>query len=96
MMGVLEVMSNSEFIKKFAESLCDSFGSDEINNIENKLYIALNGYRLEHDSTAISVNVEYDNEWYIKKFLAIKIVNGCSNKTINYYKLILDAVFKKN
>ena len=88
-------MSNSEFIKKFAESLCDSFGSDEINNIENKLYIALNGYRLEHDSTAISVNVEYDNEWYIKKFLAIKIVNGCSNKTINYYKLILDAVFKK-
>lgn len=88
-------MNNGEFIKKFAESLCDSFEGEEINKIENKLYIALEGFRLERDSTAISVKVEGNNDWYIKKFLAIKIVNGCSKRTINYYKLILGNVFNR-
>lgn len=88
-------MDKSGFIKDFSASLTEYFDSKSISVIENMLFIALNKYRLEEEDTSLSINVEHDNEWYIKRFLAIKIVNGCSPKTIKYYTTVLDAVFSK-
>ena len=69
------------------EDICMYLGAKNINiqDIKNELYIVVNNYAVEKETTEI---VEYEgdvNEILIKRFLASKTIQGCTQRTIRFY-----------
>lgn len=64
------------------------WSDDEKKKIKNALIIALNDYDIvmkDKNATALTTTFEMPNEWYVKQFLAIKLVKGLSNNTLRNY-----------
>ena len=69
---------------------------EEKKKIENALIIALNDYDIQQkdaNATALTTTFEMPNEWYVKQFLAIKMVKGLSNNTLRSYNGYLHRFF---
>lgn len=74
------------------EDLSKDFNEDQLNIIKNKLFIVLNDYNIEKKTTAIAV-IENEDLNKIAMFFVSKKVEGCSDKTIEYYKIVLKKFF---
>lgn len=73
-----------EVISKIILSIADDVSID-IGELKSKLYIAMNGYNVSLESTEIVVREENKNEWYFKKFIMTKTVQGLSERTLAQY-----------
>nr|DAW31873.1 MAG TPA: SITE SPECIFIC RECOMBINASE XERD [Caudoviricetes sp.] len=74
----------SELIEKIILSLSDVVGIN-IGDLKSRLYMAMNGYSIGRENTQIVVREEDKNEWYFKKFIMTKTVQGLSEKTLAQY-----------
>lgn len=77
----------SDAREMLVEDICMYLGAKNINiqDIKNELYIVVNNYAVEKETTEI---VEYEgdvNEILIKRFLASKTIQGCTQRTIRFY-----------
>lgn len=74
------------------EELSGDFNDDQLITIKNKMYIVLNDYNIEKKTTALAV-IENEDLNKIAMFFVSKKVEGCSDKTIDYYKIVLKKFF---
>lgn len=74
----------SELIEKIILSLSDVVGIN-IGDLKSRLYMAMNGYSIGKENMQIVVREEDRNEWYFKKFIMTKTVQGLSEKTLEQY-----------
>lgn len=78
--------SGIEPIISEVERMCVSFLSpDQIRQVSGVLSIALRDCKITKEETALSTQFAISNEEYVKRFLALKMVKGCSQKTIKAY-----------
>lgn len=89
-MLVMEVTyMNTEIIKEIEQSLLKYFDNAQMEIVHSTLVRCLKDVEIhfkEEDSLNIS---EYSNEELIDKFISAKEIEGCSQRTINYYKATL-------
>jgi site-specific recombinase XerD len=74
----------SELIEKIMISLSDAVIIN-IGDLKSRLYMAMNEYSIGKENTQIVVREEDKNEWYFKKFIITKTVQGLSEKTLAQY-----------
>ena len=88
-------MEKGDFIDSFIYSLSGFIEQEKITELKDRLYAALADYNLvsKDSETAVSCAVEYDNEWYLGRFLAIKSIAGASKKTLAYYRQTIGHMF---
>lgn len=87
-------MSTAEdFIKKFINSI-SSVSPNHLFEIEQKLSIALNDYELYKKESSLIPSENNTTSKAIKMFFVTKQVEGCSGKTLQYYKIIIRNFFK--
>jgi len=82
-------MNKVEFIQKVKQNLLGKFSAIEISEIANEIEASLTGISLVvmNDQS----NHE-ENDFYLSSFLASKRIEGCSEKTLNYYESTLDKL----
>lgn len=85
----------TEIINRLNEMLINSFSTEEIRKIELSLRSILYEYEIQKKQTAIAVYKGDSNERLIKKFLATKMVQGCTERTIKNYSQSLHQFCKK-
>ena len=80
----------NEIIERLNEMLISKYPADQVNEIEMLLRSILYDYDITKKETAVTVYSGDEDERAIKKFLATKLVQGCSQRTIKYYQSILN------
>lgn len=85
----------ANLIDMVGECLIGFMTPDQIQTLQGKLYLKLKDFDVVKQETALSTKFECDNDEYIKRFLAIKMVAGRSQKTIARYKVDLQAFFRR-
>ena len=63
--------------------------------VSNSLYITLQHYDIKKKSTDLVEYVPEDNDYYIKKFLVVKKIKGCTDRTISYYGKELPKILER-
>lgn len=58
---------------------------DNLSEFQLILPAKLQYYDVTKQETALALVFDRPNEWYLKQFIAIKMVKGLSNKTMHYY-----------
>lgn len=86
--------AKEELIVSFMAKCKECLNDVQAENISNILFICLNGYSVTKECNALSTNTVNPNEWYMKQFLAIKMIKGLSEKTLQFYKLTMLDLFK--
>ena len=77
-----------------SECCVEMLSAEQIQTLQGKLYLKLRDFDIVRRETALSTEFECDNSVYIKRFLAVKMVSGRSQKTIKRYKGDLQAFFR--
>lgn len=68
---------------------------EESNRLKNMLWMKLYNYSIQEiHETGIAVRDETINEQALRMFLVAKTVQGCTKRTLEYYKLVLMAFFR--
>lgn len=68
--------------------------TEYINKLEGVLIMALHDYSIEKQETALSTQVETPNEKYLFQFMAIKKINGLSERTLKVYSQEINYFFR--
>ena len=77
------------------QKLCMMLISKGIKDSDVEIDVILGDYEIQDRITDIVLRSEDRNEYLFKKFLTAKIVKGCTDRTIQYYKNILIFVFDR-
>ena len=64
-------------------------------DLKNDIQIILSGYEVQERSTEIALRNEDRNAYLIKKFIMSKIVKGCTERTVGYYRKMLEFIFER-
>lgn len=76
------------------ERLCIAFlAPEQIRQVTGVLGIALRDRVITKAETALSTEFAISNEEYTRRFLALKLVKGCSERTIDYYRETINRFF---
>jgi len=74
--------------------MLDGRGID-IGKVKEDIQIILSEYEVQERTTEIALRDEDRNEYLIKKFLVAKMVKGCTERTIQYYRKTLEFIFNR-
>lgn len=75
-----------EQVVRQVERMCIGFlDAEQIRQMSAALTIALQNRTISAEETAISTQFSISNEEYVRRFLAIKAVKGCADRTLRYY-----------
>lgn len=85
--------AKTKFIDDLTEKLVLNHPSELVNEIINIITVSLNDYDLNEKCTDIVV-VDTESQVLLKKFLATKMVEGKSPKTIHRYDYLLTRMLK--
>lgn len=83
-----------EIIDKLNFMLSENYSAEQISNIDTFLHVILHEYDIRKKETAVQVYQGNQDEILTKKFLATKMVKGCSRRTIKMYSNAL-LMFRK-
>ena len=76
-------------------SMCMRYNTEDIDSIRNELYIIMNDFEIIPRTTEIALLSEDRNEYLLKKFIISKMVKGCTERTVTYYKQTVSSVLQK-
>ena len=82
-------MNKDEVILVITNDMAKLLTNLQLEKLKNLLYSRLDNLKVEIDSNVENVDAIDENNIYITQFLASKEVEGCSKRTIKYYKDIL-------
>lgn len=71
-----------------------TFGNEITNKISNILDKKLYDFEVTKSCTALSTEVLNTNEWYLKQFIAIKMIKGLSERTLKRYRGDISCFFR--
>lgn len=86
--------ARTEFFEKII-SMCMKYNMNDINNIRNELYIIMNRFEITERTTEIALLSEDRNEYLLKKFIIAKVVKGCTERTVQYYKQTITFILQE-
>ena len=75
--------------------LCMMLISKGIKDSDIEIDAILGEYEVQDRTTEIAIRSEDRNEYLFKKFLTEKIVKGCTDRTIYFYRKSLDFIFER-
>lgn len=76
------------------ERMCVGFlAPDQIRQVAGVLGVALRDCVISKAETALSTEFAISNEEYMRRFLALKTVKGCTERTVRYYRMTLQKFF---
>lgn len=84
----------TELINKIVMGMYTDLGQELSKKLEATLYICLSGYDLTEKVTDIVKYEENETDRLVKKFIIAKKLKNCSDRTLKYYKVTLDKVFR--
>lgn len=67
----------------------------KIDGMQDRLYMILKDYEIKPMETAIALRNEVLNDQLVKRFLASKMVKGCTEKTISMYGMEVPRILLK-
>ena len=67
--------------------------NSQLKYLQAVLVECLSGVRITKDTNIDSINIEYNNEELLSKFIDSKKIEGCSEKTLKYYKTTILKLF---
>lgn len=76
----------SELTRELVERLTPFIDAQNLEDIKMQISICLSGYEISKSTTELDIYRGSVNEEIMKRFLAAKIAQGCSRRTIKYYK----------
>lgn len=59
---------------------------DALDNYKDRLTVILNKYEITNRETALAICNEDKNRQYMMEFLTAKAAEGCTNRTLNFYR----------
>lgn len=77
------------------QKLCMLLIEKGIQDADTDIDAILGEYEVQDRSTEVAILSEDRNEYLFKKFLTAKIVKGCTDRTIDYYKKTLIFAFDR-
>lgn len=86
-------MSNAR--EELREKLFMIFLKNGVQGADVEIDAILGEYEIQNRTTEIALLSEERNEYLFKKFLTAKIVKGCTDRTIDYYKKSLVFIFER-
>lgn len=88
------MQTEKEQVVRQIERMCVGFlTAEQIRQVSAAITIALQNRTISAEQTAISTQFAISNEEYVRRFLAIKAVKGCSERTLGYYTKQLRSFF---
>lgn len=81
--------------EELRQKLCMMLISKGVNDAEIEIDAILGEYEVQNRTTEVAIRSEDRNEYLFKKFLTAKIVKGCTERTIDFYKKILVFIFDR-
>ena len=78
--------TQSDFSASFLADCAGVFGKQTADRIATLLWKNLHGYKITPECTALVADATNPNEYYLKQFLAIKMIKGLSEKSLRRYK----------
>lgn len=88
-------MLKKDFIDKVIFRMTNIVHQEQLKVLENALYIELQDIDLLKQEHELSTEVQDIDAEIVKKFFISKMVEGCSERTLQYYKYVLIAFFAK-
>ncbi len=82
-----------EVLNNFIYSISYKYTSNQVEELKHLLVLSFNGYDVVRQEKNIMIPSEEQNQKLITMFLIAKKVEGCTNKTISFYKGVLNLVF---
>ena len=67
----------------------------DLSRTRSILIMALSGYQMQKTGTELVVYQGDNNEKLLQTFLVTKKVNGCTHRTIKYYKLTIEQFYRR-
>ena len=77
------------------QKLCMMLIGKGINDADIEIDAILGEYEVQDRVTEIAIRSEDRNEYLFKKFLTAKIVKGCTDRTVDFYKKELIFIFDR-
>lgn len=68
---------------------------DDMDGFKNELYIIMNEFEITARTTEVALLSEDRNEQLLKKFIMSKIVKGCTDRTIGFYKKTIEFILPR-
>ena len=88
-------MNEIDRIVSDMERLCVGFlTAEQIRQVGGALSIALRDCTITREEKALSTEFAISNAEYVNRFLVLKTVKGCSQRTIKYYRETLGKFFR--
>ena len=81
--------------EELRQKLCMMLIGKGINDAEIEIDAILGEYEVQDRTTEIAIRSEDRNEYLFKKFITAKIVKGCTDRTIDFYKKSLVFIFDR-
>lgn len=77
-----------ELIQRIVEEMDGFLCEEQVRRLRNAIHVVLNGYSIDRVMTD-KEQLREDNEQLLNAFLSAKKVEGCSEKTLDYYRVTL-------
>lgn len=77
------------------QKLCMLLIEKGIQDADTDVDAILGEYEVQYRTTEVAIRSEDRNEYLFKKFLTAKIVKGCTDRTIDFYKKTMIFVFDR-
>lgn len=81
--------------EELRNTLCLLLIQHGVSDPDIEVDIALNDFEITKRVTDVAIRFEDKNAFYIQKFLASKIVNGCSQRTVEYYSKSMNFILQR-
>lgn len=81
--------TREQFLTDIVTNLQFDFSNDQVILIRNKISVLMVPYDIVVRETALA-NFSQTNDYYVRRYLAVKGVDGCSDKTLQCYQYHID------
>ena len=78
----------NEIIREITQQMLPLLDNMELEQLQKVIKITLSNYELSKNNK--DVNVNYSNQYFVETFLGAKKIEGCSFKTLKYYRATIN------
>jgi site-specific recombinase XerD len=84
----------NDLVNGIVMDMYTDIGEDNARKLQQVLYMQLTGYEITTKSTEVGLYQKDETQELLKRFAIAKKLKGCSDRTVEFYKDILDHFFE--
>ena len=77
-----------QFVNEVQQLMLPYLNNEQLKNLQDSLYLVLSKYEI---GLCEGINFEHETE-LVDKFISAKKIEGCSEKTLNYYRKTIETM----